>query len=148
MNVWLTPAAFDNVTYYGRGSRENLPDITIQAPIGIYKSKVHDMHEPYIYPQDNSEHCNVKWLKVADDAGHAINIYAEERFAFNIHDYTQENLYEARHQEDIVNVASSILTVDGYVRGTGTNSCGPNTMPAYVIDEDSMLIFEFTVVAE
>ena len=142
------PAAFDNVTYYGRGSRENLPDITIQAPIGIYKSKVHDMHEPYIYPQDNSEHCNVKWLKVADDAGHAINIYAEERFAFNIHDYTQENLYEARHQEDIVNVASSILTVDGYVRGTGTNSCGPNTMPAYVIDEDSMLIFEFTVVAE
>ncbi len=142
------PAEFTEVEYYGRGSAENLPDFKAQAPIGIYKSTVHEMHEPYIYPQDNSEHCNVKWLKVSDIAGHSIRVYAEERFAFNIHDYTQDNLYKAKHQEDIVTVDSSVLTIDGYVRGTGTNSCGPETLPEYVIDEDSMLIFEFTFVTE
>lgn len=142
------PEEFTNVEYYGRGAQENLPDMTAQSPIGIYKAKVHDMHEPYIYPQDNGEHCRVKWLKVSDDNGHALRVYAEERFAFNIHDYTPKNLYEAKHQEDIVTVPSSVLTIDGYVRGSGSGSCGPMTLPEYVIDEDSMLIYEFTVVAE
>ena len=142
------PAEFTEVEYYGRGSAENLPDFLAQSPIGIYKSTVHEMHEPYIYPQDNGEHCNVKWLKVSDIAGNSIRVYAEERFAFNIHDYTQDNLYKAKHQEDIVTVDSSVLTIDGYVRGTGTNSCGPETLPPYVIDEESMLIFEFTIVTE
>ena len=142
------PAEFKDVEYYGRGSAENLPDLKAQSPMGIFRSTVHEMHEPYIMPQDNGEHCNVKWLDVSDDEGHSIRVYAEERFAFNIHDYTQDNLYKAKHQEDIVNVDSSVLTIDGYVRGTGTNSCGPETLPEYVIDEDSMLIFEFTFVTE
>lgn len=142
------PAEFTEVEYYGRGSYENLPDFTAQSPIGIYRSTVHEMHEPYIMPQDNGEHCNVKWLDISDGDGHSIRVYAEERFAFNIHDYTQDNLYKAKHQEDIVYVDSSVLTIDGYVRGTGTNSCGPETLPEYRIDEDSMLIFEFTVVTE
>lgn len=142
------PEEFTNVEYYGRGPYENLPDMTVQSPIGIYKAKVHDMHEPYIFPQDNSEHCNVKWLKISDNSGNSLRFFAEERFAFNIHDYTQKNLVEAKHREDIVTVPSSVLTVDGYVRGSGTNSCGPETLPEYRIDEDSMLIYEFTVVAE
>ncbi len=137
-----------NVEYYGRGSAENLPDLKAQSPVGIYKAKVHDMHEPYIYPQDNSEHCEVKWLRISDDEGHSLRFFAEEKFAFNIHDYTVKNLYEAKHQEDIVCVDSSILTIDGYVRGSGTGSCGPETLPEYVIDEDSMLIYEFTLSAE
>lgn len=142
------PKEFTQVEYYGRGSQENLPDFLAQSPIGIYKSTVHEMHEPYIYPQDNGEHCNVKWLDVSDNAGHSLRVYAEECFAFNIHDYTPENLYKAKHQEDIVFVDSSVLTIDGYVRGAGTGSCGPNTLPQYEIDEESMLIYEFTVVTE
>ncbi len=142
------PAEFTQVEYYGRGAQENLPDFLAQSPIGIYKSTVHEMHEPYIYPQDNGEHCNVKWLDVSDNAGHSLRVYAEERFAFNIHDYTPENLYKAKHQEDIVCVDSSILTIDGYIRGTGTGSCGPNTLSKYEIDEESMLVYEFTVVTE
>lgn len=142
------PKEFTDVEYYGRGAYENLPDFKIHAPVGIYRSTVHDMHEPYIYPQDNGEHCGVKWLDISDDNGHSLRVYAEERFAFNIHDYTPENLYKAKHQEDIVTVDSSVLTIDGYIRGTGTGSCGPSTLPEYVLDEDSMLIFEFTVVTE
>ena len=142
------PKEFTEVEYYGRGSAENLPDFLAQSPIGIFRSTVHEMHEPYIYPQDNGEHCNVKWLDVSDNAGHSLRVYAEERFAFNIHDYTPENLYKAKHQEDIEYVDSTVLTVDGYVRGTGTGSCGPETLDKYQIDEESMLIYEFTVVTE
>ncbi len=142
------PGEFTEVEYYGRGAKENMPDFLVHAPIGIYKSTVHEMHEPYIYPQDNGEHCGVKWLKLSDGEGHSFSVYAEERFAFNVHDYTPENLYKALHQEDIVNVESSVLTVDGYLRGVGTGSCGPVTLDKYKIDADSMLIYEFTVVTE
>lgn len=147
MTVELAPE-FRNVEYYGRGPVENLPDFKIQAPIGIYKSKVKNMNEPYIYPQDNGEHCNVKWLKVYDGTGHYFNVYAEERFAFNIHNYTQQALYAAKHQEQIEYSDSTVLTVDGYIRGAGTGSCGPITLDSYKLDEDSMLIYEFTVVTE
>ena len=147
MTVELNPE-FRKVEYYGRGPVENLPDMKVQAPIGIYKSKVKDMNEPYIYPQDNGEHCNVKWLKVYDGAGHYFNVYAEERFAFNAHNYTQKALYAAKHQEQIEYADSTVLTIDGYIRGTGTGSCGPSTLDQYKIDEESMLIYEFTVVTE
>lgn len=139
---------FKNIEYYGRGPVENLPDFKMQSPIGIYKSKVKDMNEPYIYPQDNGEHCNVKWLKLSDGSGHSFNVYAEERFAFNVHDYTPQALYAAKHQEQIEYSNSTVLTVDGYMRGAGSGSCGPMTLDKYKIDEDSMLIYEFTVVTE
>ncbi|MCD7828124.1 MAG: hypothetical protein LUG85_06280 [Clostridiales bacterium] len=142
------PSDLDTVEYYGRGSAENLPDLKIQSPMGIYKSKVCDMHEPYIYPQDNGEHCDVKWLKISDSLNHTLNIYAMNKLAFNVHDYTQQSLFEAKHQEELARVDSTVLNIDGYVRGAGTGSCGPNTLDKYKIDEDSMLIYEFTIDAE
>ncbi len=147
MTVELNPE-FRKAQYYGKGPFENLPDFSIQSPMGIYKARVKNMHEPYIYPQDNGEHCGVKWLKLYDGMGHSFNVYAEERFAFNVHNYTQDSLYKAKHQEEIEYSDSTVLTVDGYVRGAGTGSCGPDTLSKYEIDEDSMLIFEFTVVTE
>lgn len=142
------PKEFCNIEYYGRGPKENLPDFKAHAPIGIYKSKVHDMHEPYIFPQSNGEHCDVKWIKISDDLGRAIKIYAEDKIAFSAHDYTEQSLYNAKHREEIVYADSSIINIDGYVRGTGTASCGPQTLSEYCIDEESMLIFEFYVSIE
>lgn len=147
MTVELAPE-FGKVQYYGRGPVENLPDFKIQAPMGVYKDRVKDMNEPYIYPQDNGEHCDVKWLRIYDAKGHSFFVHAEEHFAFNVHNYTQKALYEAKHQEQIEYADSTVLTVDGYLRGAGTGSCGPATLNNYKIDEDSMLIYEFTVVTE
>lgn len=147
MTVELNPQ-FEKVQYYGRGPVENLPDFRIQAPMGVYKDRVGNMSEPYIYPQDNGEHCDVKWLRIYDHKAHSFSVHAEEHFAFNVHDYTQKSLYAADHQEQIERADSTVLTIDGYIRGTGTGSCGPKTLDAYKLDEDSMLIYEFTVVTE
>lgn len=147
MTVELKPE-FRKVQYYGRGPVENLPDFKIQAPMGVYKDKVDNMNEPYIYPQDNGEHCDVKWLRIYDDKGHSFFVHAEEHFAFNVHDYTPKALYEAKHQEQLKRANSTVLTVDGYLRGAGTGSCGPKTLDKYKIDEDSRLIYDFTIVTE
>lgn len=136
---------FDKVKYFGRGERENLPDMKAHAPVGIYETTVEAMHEPYIYPQDNGERTEVKWLSITDEQGRGIKVYANDKFAFNAHNYTVNALYEAQHQEDLKEQPTTVLTLDGAIRGTGTASCGPDTLPEYVIDASEGLAFSFTI---
>ena len=141
------PEQFNTVKYFGRGIKENLSDFNAQSPIGIYEEKVHDMHEDYIYPQDNSNHSDVKYIEFKNDSGAVLKIYAEDRLTFSAHDYTQENLTKALHREDIERVNSTVVSLDGFVRGAGSNSCGPETLKQYTIDENKRLTFSFTMTA-
>ena len=76
-----------------------------------------------------------------------LKVYADDKLTFSAHDYTQENLTKALHREDIKRVNSTVVSLDGFVRGAGTNSCGPETLKQYTIDEDKKLTFSFTMTA-
>jgi len=136
---------FNKVKYYGRGDKENLPDFKVHAPVGIYETTVEDMHEPYIYPQDNGERTEVKWLSITNDKGKGLKIYADDKLAFNAHNYTVDALYKAHHQEDLEDMNTTVLTIDGAIRGTGTGSCGPDTLPEYLINASKGVKFSFTI---
>lgn len=137
------PEEFSNVEYYGRGPRENLCDLKTHALIGVYKSAVKDMHEPYILPQDNGNHGGVKYLKLTNDYGKGLEFIAEPKFSFSVHNYTQELLVKAQHREDITDQNTTFLTVDGFHRGSGTNSCGPDTLEKYRFTFDKEISFKF-----
>lgn len=137
---------FSRIEYFGRGEKENYCDFNAHAPIGIYTSTVADEHEPYIRPQDNSNHSDVSYLKLMSDKGEEILIYSDKRFNFNVHNYTQETLRKANHWEDLADEKTTFVTLDGYTRGTGTGSCGPKTLPEYCIDESKELTFNFVIV--
>ncbi len=141
------PGQFNTVKYFGRGIKENLPDFNAQSPVGIYEEKVHDMHENYIYPQDNSNHSDVKYIEFKNDSENTLKIFADDRLTFSAHDYTQENLTKALHREDIEIIDSTAVSLDGFVRGTGSSSCGPEALKQYTVDEDKKLTFSFTITA-
>ncbi len=141
------PGQFNTVKYFGRGIKENLPDFNAQSPVGIYEEKVHDMHENYIYPQDNSNHSDVKYIEFKNDSENSLKIFADDTLTFSAHDYTQENLTKALHREDIEIIDSTAISLDGFVRGTGSSSCGPETLKQYTVDEDKKLTFSFTITA-
>ena len=42
--------------------------------------------------------------------------------------------------------ADSFVTLDGFTCGTGTGSCGPNTLPEYEVDATKELDFNFVIV--
>lgn len=140
------PACFENIKYYGRGEKENMPDMKAHAPIGIYSSKVKDMHEPYIYPQENGVHCDVKWLEITDNDGKGFIFYADNKLCFNAHNYTRELLMKALHEEDVVDQNTTVLQIDGFVRGTGTSSCGPDTLDKYLSDLSKEIELKFAIV--
>lgn len=139
------PKAFCNVLYFGRGERENLCDFNAQSPVGLYKSTVEQMHENYIRPQDNGNHGGVKRLELTDENGVGVAIYGQPKFSFSVHNYTQKLLCDAKHREDIRPQNTTFLSIDGFMRGAGSNACGPDTLPKYRFTFKDELEFKFAI---
>ncbi len=139
-------SSLENVRYYGLGCRENLPDFAEQATVGIYTAKVSDMVEPYIKPQDNGNHGKTRFAELSDSEGNGLKIVAcEDFFSFSARPYSEDNLKKATHLEDLNCGEMTSVTVDGFMRGTGTNSCGPDVLPQYRIDFKDELEFAFYI---
>jgi len=140
------PREWNNVRYYGLGEKENLPDIKSQCKLGVFSTTVEAMHEPYIFPQDNGNHGETRWLELTDSQGHGLRIFnAPGKLSFSTHSYSQESLDAARHQEDLRDEGAVFLSIDGFVRGSGSSSCGPDTLEQYQIDLTNGLDFSFMI---
>ena len=140
------PADFRFVRYYGRGEAENMPDFNIQAPVGIYEAKVEDMFEPYVYPQDSGNHGDTKWIEITNADGKGILVFADDRLSFSIHPFTQDAIQNAKHQEDLHDMNTTVLSLDGWVRGIGSSSCGPDTRDEYTKCVSEGFELKFTII--
>lgn len=139
--------SLQNVEYFGLGELENLPDFKEQSIIGIYNSTVDSLNVDYIRPQDNGNHGECRYVKLSDEDGKGIMFCAcSKPFSFSAHNYSNEALEKARHLEDIRDEDFISVNVDGFMRGTGTNSCGPNTLKKYRVYLEDELEFEFYIV--
>ena len=56
---------------------------------------------------------------------------------------SNETLEKARHIEDVKDEDFVSVNIDGFMRGTGTNSCGPNALKQYRVYLKDELEFEF-----
>ena len=145
VNVKLDKS-LQNVEYFGLGALENLPDFKEQSVMGIYKSDVDGLNVDYIRPQDNGNHGECRYVSIADGDGNGIIFAAYDKpFSFSVHNYSDEILEKARHIEDIKKEDFVSLNIDGFVRGTGTNSCGPNTLKQYRVYLKDELEFRFCI---
>ena len=91
-------------------------------------------------------HCDTKWIELADGDGNLLRIYADDALAFSVPHFTQKMIDKAQHQEDIKKADTTFLTLDGFVRGIGSSSCGPDTRAEYRLDAGKGLSFGFTVI--
>lgn len=139
------PKEFSNVKYLGRGPYENLCDFNGQSPIGLYKTTVKEMHVDYIKPQDNGNHGAVRFAEFTDGNGKGLAFLGAPKFSFSAHDYTQKILCAARHREDVIHEDTTFVSIDGFVRGTGTASCGQDTLTKYRFVLDDCIEFRFAM---
>ncbi len=138
------PENFENIEYFGLGDGENLPDIKSQSLVGVYNTTVDEMHEPYIKPQDAGNRCGTRYLKITDAEGDGIKfIFDDDYFSFSVRRFTQKLLQNAKHQEDLRDENTIAVNIDGFIRGTGTRSCGPDTLEKYEVDGRNGLEFKF-----
>lgn len=141
------PEQFENVEYYGLGESENLCDFDQHAYVDVYNTKVSDMHDKYIKPQESGNRGKVRYFKVTNNDGTGLMFVHEgEYLNFNVNHYTLKDLQNAHHTEDLVNKPTTNVQIDGFYRGTGSQSCGQGPLPRFKFDLKDILTFSFKIV--
>ena len=139
---------FEKVKYYGRGSVENYSDFKEHSPIGLYEATVSSMAHKYIKPQDSGNRGEVKLASIKNSTDAQITFKAfDAPFNFNANHFTLEQLKKAKHIEDLPDTDTTFTAIDGFVRGTGSGSCGPIPSKEHLIKFDyaHSLGYTFTV---
>lgn len=136
------PADFKTVTWYGRGPGESYIDSKEANLIGLYTKKARDLFTSYVFPQENGNRTDVKFMTCAGDSGVGLLFSSEEAFNFSIHEYTLENLEKARHTFELEKSGFLNLYIDHRHHGLGSNSCGPAPLKCHSLAPEE---FDFTI---
>lgn len=130
--VLTLPESFDRVEWYGRGPHESYPDRARGAHLGRYASTVAEQYVPYVRPQEHGHHTDTRWVAISDGE-RGLLVTAPEPFGFSALDHSVAALDAAEHDVDLARERVTHLHVDARMRGLGTASCGPDTLPQYLV---------------
>jgi beta-galactosidase len=123
----------DNVTWFGRGPHETYPDRRRAGWNGRHSLPVDEMAFPYITPQETGGRADVRWFTLTDADGHGVRIDLDRPRQVSVTRHRAADLTEATHQEELVTRQEAIVHLDAAHRGLGTASCGPDTLPQYLV---------------
>lgn len=126
LDIELAPK-YTNISYYGMGAEESYSDMNAHTTMGIYRTNVDEMYTRYVKPQDNGNRSEVRWAKITDSRGFGL-MFTGNAMSFNLNAnrYTDKDIADAKHDFELVGQDKTIVRIDGFVRGVGSNSCGPD----------------------
>ena len=138
------PADFEHLTYYGRGPVESYSDRKDSQFVGLYESTVTDEFYPYIRPQENGNHVDLRWLQLRTiDGKGTLRVTSETQdagtFSASALHYTQSSLDEGPnkhnlHSPDIAPQPLTNLCIDLRQMGLGcVNSWGAQPRQEYML---------------
>jgi beta-galactosidase len=123
----------ETMDWFGRGPHESYPDRKRGALVGRWRSTVPEQTVPYIRPQENGGHADVRWLELADDTGQTLRLSFDRPMQVSATHHRATALAAAPHHEELTSTDTTIVHIDVAHRGLGTASCGPDTLPAYLV---------------
>ncbi|MFW5719059.1 MAG: beta-galactosidase domain 4-containing protein, partial [Halanaerobium sp.] len=132
----------ENVSWFGRGPGESYPDSKRAAYIDLFTKKIGDLHTPYVYPQDNGNRSDNKWLEFKNKVGAGIEFYNAGGFDFTAHCYSKDDLELSQHDCELPFRDEIYLELIHQNRGLGSTSCGPEALEKY---ELKVRDFEFEI---
>ena len=124
---------FEEVEWYGLGPHESYPDRKRAGLVGCWRSTVADLHVRYLWPQGSGGRADVRWLALTAGDGRRLTLRFEVPLQVSASHFRAQDLAAATHQEELVRAPETIIHLDAAHRGVGTASCGPDTLPAYMV---------------
>ena len=115
------PNEFNQITWYGRGPHETMLDRKTGAAIGIYSCSLKEFIHPYIRPQENSNHTDVRWVAFTNREGEgliAIDL-GGDHLSISAWPYTMEDLEAATHNNELPERDYITINVDLKQQGVG-----------------------------
>ena len=146
--VWLPRLGFEfklnkenqNFEYFGMGPYENYIDMCHHVKQGWFESTAKDEYVNYVMPQEHGTHRQVRVLNVEDK----LTFTSDKCFDINVSNYSIEQLYKAKHTDEIGESYATHVRIDYKNSGVGSSSCGPDTEPQYTLNEKK-IAFAFNV---
>ena len=125
----------EQLEWCGRGPWEAYSDRLASTIVGRFASTVTGEYVPYIAPQEHGHHPEARWLRLTDERGEGIEVRGVPTIGFGASHFTAADLTAARHTDELVPRAETILSLDHAQRGLGTASCGPDTAERHRLRE-------------
>jgi beta-galactosidase len=116
------------LTWLGTGPHETYPDRARGGRIGRWSSTVADQLVPYVRPQENGGHAAVRWLEIG-----GLRIDLDRPRQVSALHVTAADVDAATHDVELRPRTETFVTIDAVHRGVGTASCGPDTLPQYLV---------------
>jgi beta-galactosidase len=97
------PATMNTVNYFGRGPEDNYCDRKAGTLVGLYRTTAEEMYFPYIRPQENGHHTDIRWLSLTSGYGAGLLVVAGSRIEFNalrnaVEDFDDEEYKDKSYQ--------------------------------------------------
>jgi len=112
---------YDNITWYGKGLLENYTDRRFGFDAGIYSLPVHEFIEPYVMPQENGNRTDVRWMFLSGSGDEGLLVVADSLLSMSAWPYTEENINEAQHTNELKDAGFITLNIDLIQMGVGGN---------------------------
>jgi beta-galactosidase len=121
----------EQLEWFGSGPHETYPDRKRGGRIGRWRSTVAEQYVPYVRPQENGGHADVRWLELADGRGRGLRLAFDAPRQVSVLHFGAADFAAVTHDIELVPRPETIVQLDAAHRGLGTASCGPDTLPGY-----------------
>ncbi len=125
----------EKVSYFGYGPHESYQDKFRSTYKSRFASTVDGLFENYLRPQENGSHYATEWAAATDIQGRGLLFIGRDDFSFTASHYTAEDLTEADHPYSLKKRPETFINLDYKQSGVGSNSCGPQLIEKYRLDE-------------
>jgi beta-galactosidase len=112
---------YDNITWFGRGLYENYIDRRYGSDVGLWSQNIMDFMEPYIYPQENGNRTDVRWMLLANKQNEGLLVIADSLLSMSAWPYTEAGIVEAKHTNKLKDAGFITLNIDLIQMGVGGN---------------------------
>jgi hypothetical protein len=141
------PNCFGNVTYYGRGEKDNYIDMYEYAPMGLYSDSVDKVAEKYAIAQESGNHTNVHFVTVTDNNKNGIMIMAKKNpFHLRVKPYSDAEIkrcYLEKHNDYVQ--SGTYIDINAFVSGIGATEEGGMPIAKYLV-KPSEYALQFAVI--
>jgi len=140
-------AEFNSFAWYGMGPDENYVDRSEGAKLGVFNSTPVDNLSKYLVPQECGNRTGTRWVAVKNEKGEGLKFtYEKTPFEFSVLPYTNMELENALHKQDLPPVNFTNVNIIGKQMGVGgDDSWGAPVLPEFCIDSSKDLEYSFTI---
>lgn len=126
--------------YFGKGPMENYCDMNAHVTTNWFESTSEQEYVPYIMPQEHGNHTECKQLEIQD----GLRFWTQDTFEMSVSKYSAQALTLAQHIDELNANGFMNVRIDYKNSGLGSNSCGPQLMKKYRLQEKEF-IFGFSI---